>query len=170
MSGGSYNYLCHRETPADVARYAGIDSLEDMARDLPDGHPVTAWTRELLATLNAPIPQAVSDVWQAREWVTSGDRTQEDLDEALDKTKRWGMGARLGDNPELEAMNVTVRDSEIPDSMFDSTLASALAHLAGSGVGDYETMLWDDEGNLVDTGVILVRPEPEGTTYRLTAP
>jgi len=87
MSGGSYNYLCYRETPADIATYAGIDSLERMAADLSDGHPVTVWTRELLATLNAPIPKAVSDVWRAREWVESGDWGPEDLDEALAKTE-----------------------------------------------------------------------------------
>lgn len=90
MSGGSFNYLFLSYSPAEVACKEG--DLREMAKELEEiapQHPVTAYTKRLVESLDGLIPEEVKEVWKGVEWHRSADWGQDQLDEVLEQTKNW---------------------------------------------------------------------------------
>ena len=84
MSGGSYNYLCFKETTDIVS-----EELEAMATRLKEmGYiEISKDTEEIASfflTLNEKI-ERLRDVWHAVEWMDSGDWGPEQAIKELDK-------------------------------------------------------------------------------------
>ena len=83
MSGGSYSYLCFKDS-SDIGQNMG--DLEAMARRLDEmgHHVIAADSREVRAMLD--VVQArltrMHDVWHAVEWRDSGDYGADQAEEA----------------------------------------------------------------------------------------
>ena len=90
MSGGSYGYLC-RKDPDDLLSGSHSKDLERMRdRLLEDGAiDAAAQTDAVLATIHMATKlvrmraEALHDVWQAIEWIDSGDWGPGELAAAL---------------------------------------------------------------------------------------
>lgn len=92
MSGGSFNYLCHRE-PNELM-VGGLGDMEEMVDALagvgyaPDAAKETvkliAEVRAAEARLEA-LTERLRPVWRAMEWWTSGDTGEADFKAALAK-------------------------------------------------------------------------------------
>ena len=90
MSGGSFDYLCFSDSPADAARKG--NNLQRMADELETcapGHPVTLYTKRLSEISTEFLPEPVKEVWHAVEWTCSSDWGVDQLDEVLEATKGW---------------------------------------------------------------------------------
>jgi hypothetical protein len=157
VSGGSFNYLCHR--PSDMVLEARGD-LEKMAvelellatRAVPNALPAAEETRRLLGVptdILDGIVDPLRDVWKAVEWWFSSDWSFDRVTEAL------------------EAFHVDVVEDEDGDPYPDE-LQPLLRRLAGDdrdtvcGLVDVARLLYDAFDY---TGYF----EPDGLTRRQRA-
>ena len=90
MSGGSYNYLCHKDANDIHERRQELNEMRDRLIEL--GHLDAAKeTESVLLMLDAFYVRLQSridrlnPVWKAVEWCDSGDWGKEDITEAVEK-------------------------------------------------------------------------------------
>jgi hypothetical protein len=90
MSGGSYNYLCHKEANELENHLDDVESMRDRLIEL--GHlDIAQETESLILTIkafkvriNARLSR-LQDVWKEVEWYDSGDSGKDSVNEAVDK-------------------------------------------------------------------------------------
>lgn len=90
MSGGSYNYLCYKDSNEIHNSRSDIESMRDRLIQL--GHLDAAKeTESILLTLDAFYVKMqaridrLNEVWHAVEWYDSGDYGATSVDEAIEK-------------------------------------------------------------------------------------
>lgn len=86
MSGGSYNYLCHK-TDDLSGRRGTVEEMAQRLEGLPYASEAAADTRRVLALLADAQAQAerLADVWHAVEWWDSSDYGEDDVRDAIAK-------------------------------------------------------------------------------------
>lgn len=99
MSGGSYNYLCHKDAEEFFGYGSGMGDLEAM-RDrlaaMPDGQDAARETERLIAVIRQTTVRVdvaierLRPVWRAVEWRDSGDYRDEDITAALSEYRGDG--------------------------------------------------------------------------------
>lgn len=79
MSGGSYNYLCHKDAPEIVEAQGDLQEMADRLARLGYAEDAAVETTEVLlevrqamVRINARIGR-LREVWRAVEWWDSGD-------------------------------------------------------------------------------------------------
>ena len=91
MSGGSYNYLCHKESSDLMNATGDIQAMADRLDELGWANDAALETKELLSIIYQSlnkidiISNRLSLVWRAVEWRDSGDLTDAAIQEALKK-------------------------------------------------------------------------------------
>ncbi len=95
MSGGSFNYLCHKEAFDLLAYSEELDGMIAALRQYENGEKVAQTTVDLLADIQRIKTgleerlEPLREVWRAVEWHHSSDYSQEQAQEAIDKFLRW---------------------------------------------------------------------------------
>lgn len=97
MSGGSFNYLCWKDSE-QLFDYDGIEDLEQMADELLElGYKDAAMeTYDLLRIIKQSkvrvqvIQDRLKPVFKAVEWLHSGDSGMESVKDAIDEYREEG--------------------------------------------------------------------------------
>jgi len=93
MSGGSYNYLCFKDSAQLLSGEADND-LQEMADSLAKlkyANDVAKETQDLLLTIRQDrnrievSKKRLEDIWHSLEWWVSNDSSEDDFKESLKK-------------------------------------------------------------------------------------
>lgn len=89
MSGGSFDYLCHKDVPELMGRLDAIQEMADALAFLGYAEDAAKETQELIQTLKQMnirlevMKDRLSGVWKAMEWWRSGDWGEDQFKESL---------------------------------------------------------------------------------------
>lgn len=105
MSGGSYNYLyCAEVSDLLCNRDEDLHRMEDRLRELGYGGEalLTAWLRHRASAARESLlqdQQRLGPIWQAVEWLDSGDWSEEQVSEIWQSLERarWDNLHRLAE-------------------------------------------------------------------------
>jgi len=83
MSGGSFNYLCFVDADRIGERIKDLERMEMrlMELDCPEASGATGAILVMLKALQVQIDR-LSGVWQAVEWIDSGDYSEGQIEKA----------------------------------------------------------------------------------------
>jgi hypothetical protein len=91
MSGGSYDYLCFKDVDELFEREHTLERMADDLSKLGYANAAAQETLWILLELRAfknrlsVVKDRLKDVWQAKEWWSSGDTGEEKFKEELTK-------------------------------------------------------------------------------------
>lgn len=91
MSGGSYNYLCHKDAEALLNSTADLESMIDRLAGLGYAEDAAVESQNLLLTLRQfrvrmdTSINRLSEVWRSVEWWDSNDSGEDTVKAALEK-------------------------------------------------------------------------------------
>ncbi len=92
MSGGSYNYLCYKNSQ-EIGGYEALEEMEKMrdrlvALGYPDAAKETEQLRLAINSFHVRMDaclERINEVWQSVEWYDSGDSELKEVNEAIKK-------------------------------------------------------------------------------------
>lgn len=90
MSGGSYNYLCYKDSDNINESRSDINDMRDRLTELgyldaaKETESVTLMLNAFEVRIQARI-ERLSEVWRAVEWCDSGDSGEDSVKKAVDK-------------------------------------------------------------------------------------
>lgn len=88
MSGGSFDYLCGKDTESLMGMDEQLQAMEEELRSLgyDDVADETKTVREMIEKFKSDVEQKLeelSKVWKAVEWYTSNDWSKEQVEAAV---------------------------------------------------------------------------------------
>lgn len=91
MSGGSYDYLCHKQAEDLMTMERSLQAMSDRLAGLGYASDAALETQQLLLTIrqyqnriNASV-ERLNEIWRAVEWWDSGDSGEDGVKVALEK-------------------------------------------------------------------------------------
>ena len=87
MSGGSYNYLCTKDSAEIFDNLENLKSMHERLSNIPGAEYATKKTKLLIDMVDVAdeIINELEGVWQAVEWVDSCDWGHSEINNALSK-------------------------------------------------------------------------------------
>jgi hypothetical protein len=97
MSGGSFDYLCHKDAAEAIMSAELTKMIEELFREFPDSAAArdTAALLALRDTVNRKV-SALHDVWHSVEWWRSNDWSRE---RAANAVKEYEQRSSIGFHP-----------------------------------------------------------------------